>query len=244
MDLREFTKALRRRWLVALFVVAIAAGAGWGMAEIVGPRYSAVTTAVLIPPKSTVDAASEVSRYAPPNPLLYLGGLSQARDLVIRKLEAREVADHIGKTVPGADFEVAPDVTSSGPIIVATAYAGSPGGALKAMTELEHALTSSLQEVQKDLNISGANAISMLILTADTQARVERKQQLQLAVLTVGAILVTGLLLLALLDGLLEVRGVDGLRRRREPPTAPLEPDATLTVSVGEPGLRSPTNAR
>lgn len=223
MDLREFIRVIRRRWYVTVLVVLISVGTGWEVTRFVGPQYSAVTTAVLIPPKSTVDNAARLSNYAPANPLLYLGGLNQSRDLLLRKMWNKQVTEVVASAVPGGEFEAAADPTSSGPIVVVTARASTGPGALQVIEVLKREMQLSLQQVQQELHISADNQIGLLSLTTDAKATVERKQQMQFAVMAAAVALMTGLLLIAALDSLLE----QSRTRRRKKSNS--RPDASLT---------------
>lgn len=232
MDLKELAGALFRLWYLTVFVVLLSLGAGWAAMQVVGARYSAVSTAVLIPPQSTVQAAAERSNFAPPNPLLYLSGLTQSRDVVLRKLMAQDVARGIDDRFPGTKYEASNDALSSGPLMVVTVDSGTSEGALGAQSELQDTIPVLLRGIQDDLDIASTNQITALQLTADQTPSVERKTQMQIGVFATGGVMMFGLLLLAFLDSMLRSRS--RLRLRHEDGTGGDAPvDSTRRARQG-----------
>lgn len=198
--MREFGATLVRRWYLSLLIVLLCVGGGFGVSRVVGARYTAVATMVLIPPQSTVDAASKAANYGPPNPLLYLGGLSQSRDVLIRALSSQETLDLVKDQVPGATADVANDLLSGGPLLVITGQAKSESAALQALDIVKRRVPLVLRSLQEELGITQQNQITVLVLTSDEKVNVDRKAQIQLGVMSAAAIGLVGLLLLALSD--------------------------------------------
>lgn len=218
MDLRDFGAALRRRWRLAVLIVVLAAAAGATVATMSGAKYTAAATAALIPPPSTVENATKTSSYAPPNPMMYLNGLGQARDVLVQGVNSEQTSDEVKARVPGATFEVTPDPASSAPLILVQSEARSDVEALSALDVLNSRIPATLNSIQQQLGIPQSNTITVFPLTSDKVATVNRKSQIQLAVTSGFAFLVTALLGLALLDGAASGRHRSARANSSQPP--------------------------
>ncbi|RKT78489.1 capsular polysaccharide biosynthesis protein [Terracoccus luteus] len=207
MDLRVFASTLLRRWYLTLAVLLLAVAAGAGLTQVVGPTYSATSSVVLIPPEAPADKEAAPSEYAPENPLLYLGSLTQSRDLLLTSLRSQRVADGITEQVPGATYEAVADALSSGPIIVLTVEAPSSEGAIEAIELVTRTAGTELVRLQKSLGITDANQIGSFRLASDTEPTAEHKKQVQIGVVGAAGVALAGLLLIALGDGLRARRG-------------------------------------
>lgn len=206
MELADLFGALRRWWYLAVVVLLLAVGAGVGLSKVRGPSYVAVTSMVLVPPQSTVSGAATASAYAPSNPLLYLGSLSQSRDIILEALNSSEVADRLADRFPTADMAATPAVASSGPIVVLTVTARSSDEALAAMTYAGQQVPVVLDEIQNRLKVDAKSRVTAFALTADTKAAASHKSQLQLSILGGVGVAVVGLFLIAVWDHLIRTR--------------------------------------
>lgn len=200
MDLRDFASAVRRRWYLAAVALLLAVGAGFGAMAAAGAKNSAVGVMVLIPPRSTVQDAARTSSFAPPNPLLYLGNLGQARDVLLRAAASQEVAAAVEASAPGATYAVTNDPQSPGPLVIISTSSKSPGPAVAALEVLETRLPIELKALQERLGIGPSDGITMLQLTSDKTPEIDRKSQVQMGAVGGAVTLVAGLLVLALLD--------------------------------------------
>lgn len=200
MLLREALITLRRRWIVLLvgFLVAGATGS-WAFVT-VGPEHEARSVSVLVPPATTT--ARGEGDYTQGNPLFYLSGLTQPRDLVINKVRTGDFATEFERLHPDVEYEVSHDPGSSGPIILVSAVARDERTALVAMHDLTRQLSVALVDLQQSLGIEEKARITVYEVTSDTETKIQRGGQLRAAI-AVGAGLVTAtLLLVALLEGL------------------------------------------
>ncbi len=207
MDLRDFASTLMRRWYVTLAVGVLAIAGGYGAAQSIGPTFVASGAVVLIPPESRMDNALRTSPYATTNPLMYLGGLNQARDLLVTAVRSQRVVDEVTSNYPEITYEVGGDPTSSGPIVVMTVSSGSARASVGTLELLNTKFATELDRIQTGLGISAANHIGTFRLATDTVPTVQRKTQLQVGVVGAAAIALLGLLLVGLLDSLLRSRG-------------------------------------
>jgi len=231
LDLKEFAAALLRRWYFTVAVVVVSVMAGVAIAQLVGARYSAVATTVLIPPQSKVSSATQKTDYAPPNPLLYMSGLSQARDLLVRAMGAEQVAEEFQSGIPSGTYQVTPDPVSSSPSVVVTVEAKSPEQALAGLDLLIHRIPTTLAAIQQQVGVGSDDAITTLSLTTDTKPEVNRKAQVQAAIVATAFALLMGFLALGYFDG----AAMGHPRRHRRlgpapgPPGGPASNSQTLT---------------
>ena len=119
--MRVVWRSLRRRWYLVLALAVLTVGATFLVAQRVGETYEATGTVLVFPPSQAEDPTGAMTQE---NPYLALGGVNQARDVVVRALTSKKIADEFGETYPsGTTFEIAPDFTNSAPIILFTVEA-------------------------------------------------------------------------------------------------------------------------
>jgi hypothetical protein len=200
MYVRDLFASLLRRWYLVLVGLLVTSLAGGLVHHSVAPRYEAQASVVLVPPNTIAPTAA--------NPLLYLGSLTQALQVLVRSLDSDETQQTIRARNPGATFSVVQDTTTSGPILLVVAQAADAGGALAELKTVLGAVGTQLRGVQHDLAVTTKNRIGRLDLSVDSTATPLTKARTR-AVLSVGAL---GALLTLLLTG-----AADSviLRRRR-----------------------------
>lgn len=207
MNLRDFGSTLARWWYLTLATVLLALGAAMGVYQTAGPTYTAQSTVLLLPPKAVLLAAAEDKKnYAPNNPLLYLGQLTDARDVMVRYLTSKDVTDALAKQVPSAKVTVATDVTSQSPLILITADGNDEATALAGMKAIDKMVPDSLKSFQDQMKIQDLQRITSLHVTEDTKGTAVHKKQIELAAVSFAGVTLLGLVAIALLDN---------LRRRR-----------------------------
>ena len=126
MRLTETLKSLGRRWYVVVLGLAVTLGMGYLVDIKVPSTYQAEGSILLMPPDSTVGAAG--------NPYLYLGGLNQALDVLVRRASAIEVSGPILEKYPDSTYTVDPDRTIASPIVIVTTESPSSEASLKLMS--------------------------------------------------------------------------------------------------------------
>ena len=92
MQLKDFAATLRRRWYLVLVSLLCTAAATFFIVTAVGPTYQAKSTVLMMPPGTSTQQADNVG-----NPLLQLGSLAQARDVLIRVLTSQATSDVLCK---------------------------------------------------------------------------------------------------------------------------------------------------
>ncbi|WP_411701295.1 hypothetical protein [Conyzicola sp.] len=198
MNLRDFVGSLARRWWVLVIGLALTAVAAVNVYQLVPVSYTASASVVLLPPKTLVGDVG--------NPFLYLGGLSQAVDVLVRKVAADEVSDPIERANPDSEFEIYSDTSSSGPIIVIFGQGPTKAATLDVVRDVLDATTPALQDMQTNLAVSPDSLITLDTLAVDKKPEIDQKNRLQAVLGVAGVGVVLTLLLAAVVDSLLLAR--------------------------------------
>ena len=204
MEMRVVWRALRRRWYLVLALAVLTAGTTFLVAQRTGETYEATGTVLVFPPSQAQDPTGAMSQQ---NPYLALGGVNQARDVVVRALTSKKVADTFGETYPtGTTFEITPDFTNSAPIIVFTVEASTPDVATEALSSLTDRVPLELEKMQSELELPATQQVTSMVLTRDEVPATTKKAMIRSALMTMAALGGMGLLLIALVDGWLTGR--------------------------------------
>lgn len=243
MLLRDVIRALLRRWYLVLAGLVLAVAAGYLAWSDTGPVYTASGSTVLIPPKASVQSTNPGGRDS--NPLLYLGELGQARDVLASALASDEVQGDFQRQVPGASYSVGADPLSNGPIILYSVTAPSADVAVSGARYMREQVDSRLSSLQSSLGVYDEAKIRTLMLTEPESAVSDNKAQVRSALVVGVAVLLLCIFLVALVDGLAAAR-----RKRKTAALEPTEgggestkddaagnlPDEVLEESSGDPG--------
>jgi hypothetical protein len=201
MNLADTLRALWRRWyivvpgLILTIAVAIAA---W---QVIEPDYERVGTQLLLPGVASIPESG--------NPYLYLGGLSQAADVVVTAMSSERELETLVRDYPGAEIVITRDPVTSGPQILTTVTAKSDSEARKILASTMTRTTKVLGELQNVSGITARNRIGIEAITVDNQSTLVQKTRLLAAGgATLGMLLIT-LLTAGLVEGL-------STRKRRE----------------------------
>ncbi|WP_040162173.1 YveK family protein [Nigerium massiliense] len=206
MDLSHVFTALARRWYLTLLAFVVAGLMGFLVFSAIGPTYVTKATSTLIPPPAVVAAQQKQNPGTPANPLLYLGGLSDARDLVVRDLQSEQVQQAIGEKHPGATVKAAEDPSSQSPLVLIESEAKTPEESQAALNDTKNQIRTTLKRIQDELQITEQNRVSAMDVSADASPTVSRRNQTQFAGLAGAGTLVVMLLLLGLVDAALRGR--------------------------------------
>ena len=226
MEMRVVWRSLRRRWYLVLALAVLTLGATFLVAQRVGETYEATGTVLVFPPSQTEGPTGEMSEE---NPYLSLGGVGQARDVVVRALTSKQVGDAFGADYPvGTTYEIVPDYTNSAPIILFTVEAATPEVATEALSSLIDRVPVELEKLQSGLDLPAAQRVTSVVLTRDESPAATKKAMIRASLMTMAALGGMGLLLIALVDG--------WLTGRRDPDPEDLagddEPEHPLPVSL------------
>jgi hypothetical protein len=222
MYLRNLSESLLRRWyLVIVGMCAVAALAALTYVH-VPPTYQANANVVLLPPKTSVVEGG--------NPYLFLGGLSQALDVLTRSIDGDTTREGILGSRKDLDYAVEPDRTTAGPILVVQATGPTVKETLTVLGAVLNAVPVNLRQLQNGLQVSPSSQITSMTLTVDQKPTIVGKDRLR-AVVGVAGIGAAGVCLL--------IGAVDGIllsRARRKDRTAESRP-----VATGPTHTRSPS---
>ena len=234
-------RSLRRRWYLVLALAVLTVGATFLVAQRVGETYEATGTVLVFPPSQAQDPTGAMSQE---NPYLALGGVNQARDVVVRALTSKKVGDEFGEAYPaGTTFEIVPDYTNSAPIILFTVEASAPDVATEALSSLIDRVPVELEKLQSGLDLPAAQRVTSVVLTRDEAPAATTKAMIRAALMTMAALGGMGLLLIALVDGWLAGRrGPDPEDLVVEDAAGPPAPVSLHPVHADEPapGGRDP----
>ena len=165
MEMRVVWRSLRRRWYLVLALAVLTLGATFLVAQRVGETYEATGTVLVFPPSQTEGPTGDMSEE---NPYLSLGGVGQARDVVVRALTSKQVGDAFGEDYPvGTTYEIVPDYTNSAPIILFTVEAATPDVATEALSSLVDRVPVELEKLQAGLDLPAAQRVTSVVLTRD-----------------------------------------------------------------------------
>lgn len=193
MRLTETLKSLGRRWYVVVMGLALTMGMGLLVDVKVPSTFQAQGSILLMPPDSTVGVAG--------NPYLYLGGLNQALDVLVRRASAVEVSDPILKHYPDSTYTVEPDRATSSPIVIVTAEAPSSETSIALMNDVLKSVIVTLNTMQDDAKVKENLRIHGKDLVLDKEATTETKTKLQLFIVVLGGGTIGTFLLAGLVDG-------------------------------------------
>lgn len=225
MELGIFWRSIRQRWSAVVLLMILTGAATYAVAQRVGPTYEATGTVLVFPPAESRGPTGTRSRT---NPYLGLGGVNQARDVIVRTLTSKSVGDEFGQEFPsGTMFEVVPDYTNSAPIILFTVESTTPETSVAALDMLMTRVPDELSDLQAGLDLPQVEQVSSQVLTADERPATTRKAQIRAAILGAAVVGGSGLLLIALVDGLLA-------GRRREASAG--DPPASMPPDENQPG--------
>ena len=234
MLLKDLTRALLRRWYLLVLGLALAAFSGYSVWQEVGPRYQAVGSTVLIPPKSSIEKISPNGTDG--NPLIFLGELGQARDVLMSVMSSDAVQEDFAAKCPGSTDGGAADPLANGRILVLSVSAPTAGDAVAGVHYLSDEMENRFSAVQDKLSVSAGAEIRTMVLTEANTPTVDNKSQMRLSLVVSAVVLVLSIFLVALVDGLGAARR---RRRKRQQKLSAADPAETVETAA-EPGATTP----
>ncbi len=200
MYLRDVMSALLRRWYLTLVAVVLAVASVAFVISEVGPTFQTKGSVFLVPP---VDPENPHA-----NRLLGLGGLGQARDVLVRALDSDTLHADLTRRYPGTEYEVTADFTTSAPVVLFTVEATTPESATALRQELVNRVAPTLESIQDELNIRPASRLVAVTINAGDEPQTLQKQRIRIVLAVLAGVVAVSLTFLILVDRLL-------LRRRR-----------------------------
>lgn len=193
MRLMETLKSLGRRWYVVVAGLLLTLGIGYTINTEIPTTFEVSGSIILMPPEETVGVAG--------NPYLFLGGLNQAQDVLVRRASAAAVVGPVLEKHPGTSYVILPDRTTSTPIVVVTAEAGSSDAALRVRDDAMKAVIATLKVMQDEADVKENLRVHGQNLVVDAGATAKTKTKVQMLLVATGGGAIGTLLLAGLLDG-------------------------------------------
>lgn len=195
MQVRKVLGSLWRRWYIVVLGGILTAGACFFLQSSTPDTYKAQASLVLLPSAQSVGEGG--------NPYLGLGGMSEALDILARKMSSEEFKEHI-RMVAGTDtYTAAPDRGTSGAILLVTASSQNPAAAMKILGAVIDEVPVTLNELQDVLSVPPASRISTMKLLVDRTPSPEVKARTQVLLVSAAGGTALTLVMTVLLDGLL-----------------------------------------
>ena len=201
MILADTLRGLARRWYIVIPGLLLATFLTITTFAMIKPDYERAATQLLLPGEGTIPTGAT-------NPFLFLGGLTQSADVLVRSMNAEEVAGAIVKDYPGTEVAISKDPSTSGPIILIRVTATSNSRADGALNDVLASSADVLERLQIEQDVATVDRITITTLTRDGSSTLQQRKRLT-ATIGVGAGMVVLTVLIASL--------VEGLSRRARP---------------------------
>jgi hypothetical protein len=200
----DVMRALGRRWYVVLAGLLLTAGLVFGAYKANPPEYNARALVLAIPSKASLGKGG--------NPLLQLSGLEQPASIVSAYFASEPALAEVARLSPTAEFEVALDDSTRGPVIAVDVTDKTAADTLRVLDHLLTRIPTELQRIQQEADARNGTFIGTMLLVADREAKpdIHGTLRITIAALVVGLV-GTGISAFAI-DGLMQ------RRRLSEPP--------------------------
>lgn len=194
----DVIRALGRRWYVLIAGLLLTAGLAYGAYSTTPPEYSARGLVLFLPPADSLKAGG--------NPFLNLSGLEQPASIVVGYFASTTAREDITSRAPRADFDVAIDSSTRGPVIAVEVTDKSAEETLSALTYISDQIPVQLQRLQQEVNVPAGAMITSMPLVTDVSAEVDRAATIRMVIVACVVGLVTTGIATFLLDGMLMSR--------------------------------------
>lgn len=199
MNVVDTLRALVRRWYIVVPGIVVAGVLAAFVFAQGKTEYERSASMLLIPAETSIPKDA--------NPFLYISGLGQTADVLVRAVGAPAVVDDIVDEHPDVEVVVERDPTTASPLLVIKVTSTVDAEAalvLDTMIEDTHEILATLQD---DESIRESNQVTAIPLTVDPKGTASQKSRI-IAAGGVGVVLVAVTILVAAL-----VEAVAGRRR-------------------------------
>ncbi len=198
MQLRTVLASVARRWYLVVAGILITGLLCMSIQTSAPENYKSQASLVLMPSSQSIGDAG--------NPYLYLGGMSEALDILIRKITSQPVKERLLANFGSATYVAEPDRGTSGAILVITATADNPEETMAVLKAVMDETPRSLNDMQAALDVAVPARITTMSLLVDRQALPEVKARTQLVLIAGAGGVTLTLVLSVLVDGLMMTR--------------------------------------
>ena len=164
--LLQVVRALARRWYIVLVGLLLTAGLVFAAYDNTPPKYSARGLVLLLPSHDAVGAGG--------NPFLMLSGLEQAAGVVVAYFSSSSAESEILSISPTAEYQVAIDDATRGPVIAVDVISSSPEETLGTLQHIVGRIPQELTRLQKQVGVPANAEINSMELTVDGKATTDR----------------------------------------------------------------------
>jgi hypothetical protein len=230
----DVIRALGRRWYVLVAGLILTAGLAYGAYAITPPQYAARGLVLLLPSDSSVGKGG--------NPFLALGGLDQPAGIVVAYFTSSTAQDAIAKEAPNAEFEVAIDDSTRGPVIAVSVTDKTPDETIRALQYITDQIPIELERLQQQVDAPADAIITSMPLVIDERAKKDNGATIRMVIAAaVVGVVITGVVAFAL-DGLLMRR----LARKKAAEEGPIVSKPTAVDASPEAAITdlNPVSAR
>ena len=176
----DVMRALGRRWYVVLAGLLLTAGLVFGAYKASPPEYNARALVLVIPSKASLGKGG--------NPLLQLSGLEQPASIVSAYFASAPALAEVAQLSPTAEFEVALDASTRGPVIAVDVTDKTAADTLRVRDYLLTRIPTELQRLQQEADARNGTFVDTLLLVADREAKpdIHGTLRITIAALVVG----------------------------------------------------------
>lgn len=166
-----------RRWYIIIPGMILAIGLAIATWQLVPIKYERTATQLLLPGTRSLPEKA--------NPYYYLGGLSQAADVLVTAVGSENVLSEIERDFPGTTVEVTRDVTTSAPVVAIKVTARTDSQAGQVLSLMVERTAAELESLQDANRAARADRITVVPVTVDQQST-ERPRDKLVATVAVG----------------------------------------------------------
>jgi hypothetical protein len=204
----DVIRALGRRWYVLLVGLLLTAGLAYGAYSVTPPDYTARGLVLLLPSEASVGNGG--------NPFLSLSGLEQPASIVAAYFSSTTARDDISKQAPNAEFEVAIDDSTRGPVLAVAVTDKTPSETLATLNYITDQIPLQLRQLQQEVNAPTEAMITSMPLVIDDSVEANRAGTIRMVIAAaVLGLVITGIATFTLDGMLLSRRGRRGRRGNR-----------------------------
>jgi hypothetical protein len=214
----DVLRALGRRWYVVIAGLVLTAAMTLGAYQLSPPEHNARALVLLLPPKSDLGKGG--------NPFLQLSGLEQPASILTGYFSSEPARAEVEKLSPNAQFTVAIDSSTRGPVILVDVTDDTAAATMKVLEYLLGRIPEELTSLQQKVGARQATTIRSMPLVVDRQPKADTSGTLRamIAALVLGLV-ATGVTAYSI-DGLVQRRRVSKRSARVAP--AVVGPDTNI----------------
>ncbi len=208
MYLSELLAALGRRWWLVVLGALGTVGLCFGAYTLVPTEHEIHATMLVLPPDTTTQVVH--------NPLLALGDLPPAADVLARAMSSGEIADELVPPGSSGEYTVVRDTSTSGPVLTITATDVTAEQSAALLDSVIVRMPEVFASLQTTIDVSDPATMHVTQLARETRPTESNKSQLRaILVAAVGGAALT-IFGASLLDGILRRRRAAQRSRRRQ----------------------------